>query len=710
MFACQRSRLRLLALGLFSITISNASAFDTGPHFDMTRDAMQSEGFGDVSIKVAQVANWFDDLYEQDTNNAYSGHQTWFGSVSGFVGNLLTLFRKENWPSHIVRSAEKLHFDSSNPMDSTPQAEAEWQRFARATKFVLKNRVAAGDIEGILVVMGMTLHSVQDFYTHSNWVEPQGVRQTNGFSGPGWASRRSYGSHPTWFDVPAAERAKVDVYSRKQGDPEATHGSWDTPNSGPGKNGMNKDSAGRRFYREAYVTALIASRQWIQAMRTWIGNESVWNSVKNFANKHGGELDHDQKGAFELSWLVGHWNGNEGVKGGKPEIIKAGISYFEGMGKTTFRKKWEELLPGVQMPNPPAEDTPVPSSRGIVQNSQFIVSLVDRLKQIDDIDGGDVPLITENDADFYSKAMIYNQEFKSALIDGKNSFNFPSPYAPLIFIKQVPAVRNVSVPVTRLEIRLRTGNVDGAGTDMDLHLLLTNGKRLKFPYGDFDDFERGRNDWYNFPVPNGITVSQLAGMRLLKGGGGSNHEWNLAGMEVRVNGTVALLNENINRWFRARDEVWPIPGVTLPPAGSPDVPIYYELWDSDWGLTFGDDQADICPAKGSQTLRLLFNPLTRQFQGDLNGTNGALVRGGGDDDRAEMNLRFEVLAVTPPPGRLPDGLRNPGLAPIQISPTPQPPSSGSPTGGVRPTPSPRPRPIPVKPPIANPAKPPAKRH
>ena len=185
----------------------------------MTRDAMQSEGFGDISIKVAQVANWFDDLYEQDTNNAYSGHQTWFGSVSGFVGNLLTLFRKENWPSHIVRSAEKLHFDSSNPMDSTPQAEAEWQRFARATKFVLKNRVAAGDIEGILVVMGMTLHSVQDFYTHSNWVEPQGVRQTNGFSGPGWASRRSYGSHPTWFDVPAAERAKVDIYSRKQGDP-----------------------------------------------------------------------------------------------------------------------------------------------------------------------------------------------------------------------------------------------------------------------------------------------------------------------------------------------------------------------------------------------------------------------------------------------------------------------------------------------------------
>ncbi|HVH00435.1 MAG TPA: hypothetical protein VM844_06690, partial [Miltoncostaeaceae bacterium] len=38
-----------------------AGAFDTGPHFDITRDALTAEGFNDNAIQTAQVSNWFVD-------------------------------------------------------------------------------------------------------------------------------------------------------------------------------------------------------------------------------------------------------------------------------------------------------------------------------------------------------------------------------------------------------------------------------------------------------------------------------------------------------------------------------------------------------------------------------------------------------------------------------------------------------------------------
>ena len=44
---------------------SPALAYDTGPHSELTRDAMTSEGFRADAAGVAQVNNWFVDLYEQ---------------------------------------------------------------------------------------------------------------------------------------------------------------------------------------------------------------------------------------------------------------------------------------------------------------------------------------------------------------------------------------------------------------------------------------------------------------------------------------------------------------------------------------------------------------------------------------------------------------------------------------------------------------------
>ncbi|MEZ0285795.1 MAG: hypothetical protein ACAH79_11250, partial [Thermoleophilia bacterium] len=40
-------------------TAPTAGAYDTGPHFDITRDALTAEGFNDTAIQTVQVSNWF---------------------------------------------------------------------------------------------------------------------------------------------------------------------------------------------------------------------------------------------------------------------------------------------------------------------------------------------------------------------------------------------------------------------------------------------------------------------------------------------------------------------------------------------------------------------------------------------------------------------------------------------------------------------------
>jgi len=534
-----RSALVILLIAFAALCGSGpARAFDTGPHFDMTRDALTAEGFGDVAVRVIQINNWFCDLYEQDTSNAFSGHQSW-GSFKGAFANLLTLFRKEDWPQALVDAAEKLHFDSSNPIDNYAQAQAEWYRLARKTREMLREHARRGDLEGMLAIMGMTLHGLQDFYTHSNWVEPKGDRRVIGGSGPGWAAIRTYGTHPTFFDVPESVRATHNIYSRQlpaayvptagttapppaatprpprissgtsTGNPSPSnapggvtvtsrprpsnaariqalkkkfpffrdaqgreirdhrasalrvgHGGWDSPSSGTSLTelSMNKDSINRPYYEQAYTTAYIASRQWIQAMRSWIADEALWARLKQFANTHGGDLAHDQKGAFELSWHVGHWNGNEGGQSNKVDIGAAGIRYFDGRSKTAFRRKFETLATEIVKPPLTNEEAPVPSSRPIALDTSFVVVRVTKWQQIEgrfevfDIDDG-------TQADYFMDAVINGQHLRSCIINGKDSFTFPPPYAPVAFIKAVPSTStSVSVRLLLMEDDLVGGN------------------------------------------------------------------------------------------------------------------------------------------------------------------------------------------------------------------------------------------------------------
>ncbi len=173
-----------------------AHAFDTGPHSDITRDALTAEGFGATARDVVVVNNWFVDLYSNSSKVPQSGHADTAVSVLGaFFEN------DEHWSKAVLDGATRMHFDSSLwDVSNVAKAQAEWDRLQRATTQVLGSIKSAGGTNKelqLLSTIGTGLHAIQDFYSHSNWIEQQGIE---GVDGPDW-SKLSFGLTPTWFDV-----------------------------------------------------------------------------------------------------------------------------------------------------------------------------------------------------------------------------------------------------------------------------------------------------------------------------------------------------------------------------------------------------------------------------------------------------------------------------------------------------------------------------
>ena len=219
MIAFRRAAAALLATVAVLATAASASAYDTGPHFEVTSDAMTEEGFGRTAIEVAQVNNWFVDFYEQADSNPFSGH-------GGFWKRLLAgAIRTEGWSDALIDAAQRSHFDSStSTLFNSVGVTNEWNRLRRAVWTLSREARAKNDPAQLLAVLGMSLHQVQDFYAHTNWVEPE---SGDGAEGPGWQAR-GFGSSPTWFDVPAPVREAATIYTANTPGHTRQHGYWNS--------------------------------------------------------------------------------------------------------------------------------------------------------------------------------------------------------------------------------------------------------------------------------------------------------------------------------------------------------------------------------------------------------------------------------------------------------------------------------------------------
>jgi hypothetical protein len=641
---------------------TSAPAFDGGTHSEITTSAMRAEGFGADAAGVVRANNWFCDLYLYASIDPFSGH-------AGVVKRILAFaFKAEDWPDNVVEASTHCHFES---ISDTTAVTAEWERLQRAVSSLAREARDRDDPEELLTVLGISTHMLQDFYAHANWVEAEGRHGIPGSDGPGW-QEHGYGSSPTWFDIPAAVRNGYRIYT-DESPGHRRHGFWDSDENRGLLFGMNKDWQGRPYYLQAATTAYFATRQWLEAVRSWVGDDHFWHEAQRYqANQK--QLNHDlQQGLVDISQAIGHWQGqgepwgtedNTGPGGDLLKARSAVKGYFQqpGLsgslgalyGKTKYRALFEKLLPRVEDPNPVGDVGPVPSSQPLQRAMRFVVLRVNRIAGVGAFGLGD---LWPDQADLYVRGQIDGQGILSAVINDKNSFSFPRPNAPFTWLRAVPAVPVEAEPVSSVEVEIKTSGDWWSGTDDDVHLRLGQGLRFKLDKGLYNDFEKGDRDTYSVPIDgaleNGFSVGDIKQVTIEKSPDGIAGGWKLGGVRLRVNGQEVYDNQHVNRWLEDDHCTWQAPDFEPSDPRGPNIPITLNIRDSDSGLFLDDDEGDINPFDNRSIVAFGYQPGTTVGPRTLTGGDRLGGRLGIGGDKA--SLTYSVETLTPEPMHVTDG-------------------------------------------------------
>jgi hypothetical protein len=139
---------------------------DNWHHQDITTRAVRESGLGfeDEAVKSLQ---WHSDMIDSYLYNP------WFWAKGGP--------RRVRAALTVKRELEKLHFDDLN---SSSQVSTMWQRYLSGTVAGLiwaARRPDGEDVPAAHALIGLSLHALQDFYAHSNWVDDQQRRQQTWF-------------------------------------------------------------------------------------------------------------------------------------------------------------------------------------------------------------------------------------------------------------------------------------------------------------------------------------------------------------------------------------------------------------------------------------------------------------------------------------------------------------------------------------------------
>lgn len=654
-------------LGLASAP--TASAFDTGPHFDVTRDALAAEGFNDRAIQSAQVSNWFVDLYENAGSVPFSGHAGFFKEL---IGGASPLSRFWAWPTPVVEAADRTHFDASGGgFSNTAQVTAEWDRLRRAVGAMAIEARDRNDPVQLISVLGISLHQVQDFYSHTNWLEGGGPAAGQG---PNWASK-GFGATPTWFDLPATVRDAEYVYTGGSTGIGRNHGSWKADGNLDLSHFNAKDWAGRPLYVEAHTAAYFATRQWVRAIRAYVNDERFWARAMNLATTPG-LLAKDQKGALNISVASGHWQGQgepcnpsfstfscgdrNGPGGSLLDLRGAIIDYFEPVVvKSTMRTLFERNITRVHgdAAGPAFE---VPSSRDLQATTRFVKLEATSMAEVDNLD---IP----GQADMFVRAAVAGQRYVSGVVNDRDTFRFPRPHAPYTFIKSVPAAPvSYSTPVTSIRVRIHTGDVRFAGTDDDVYLRISNSLRFPLDKSLYNDFERDDDDTYSVPidgaVADGLRVGDISYLQIEKSRDGVAGGWRLGGATVWVNDRRVVQDDSINRWLEDDHRVHRLGRPSLPARTGPGAPLYLALWEMDAAIRGDNDHTDTNPLASRRDTLFTYVPGSPTREG----VNAGGDRYGGrldDGDRARLGWRAGTITPVLPTQQFPGPATPPPVPP-----------------------------------------------
>ena len=389
-----------LAFGL--LASSPAGAYDAGYHWDLTRDALAGQGFGADATALVEVNNFYPDA---------------FASADEVIADrwVKALRLDHDWdalfgPASLRQASDTyLHFSK---LGSTAEVTAGWDRLVRNTYRAAKQAEGQNDPRAFLVVLGTSLHAVQDFYAHANW------------SGLDFAHEEADlrvvpAGHedPTWFDVPVAERGRADVYTTAR-TPQET---------------LGKDDAGAPGFARSYREAYYASAQWAQLVQSWVG-ESFGKAARRVAAP---EVAEERDFLKSLAWYGGHWKGLSSQ--GYVDLAAVGVKYLRHADRAGIAE-WAAYAP-ILTGEPDAGPAPVVSPPKLARVDWLEVRFT-RVRQTDE----DLILTIDpfGSPDFYVKVTVNDREYLEARYVDKKDV---SPTSWLTLVPLAPGLGRVTVKV-----------------------------------------------------------------------------------------------------------------------------------------------------------------------------------------------------------------------------------------------------------------------
>ena len=298
-------------------------AFDTFWHSAATSAAGRQLGFTDDAINIVQFGNFsgpdyfgplFDEtnmLSEQLGIPQLEDLKVSLGMEDPAPRSTLQDFNKlrNGQPLHLAREyATFLHFDNLNgELNENWKFDYLFLKLLQNTKATIKSFHSRSDLSDrrkqmlILMTLGGSLHMVQDFYSHSNWVHQD-------FPGLGmplvkmpWGKPRA----PTWFEV----RAKLGlptgwpfhvmsgVYPPPSGNSPYTHSHMNHDNSQLWYDGKSQES----YHEQGPVPTSSSSPNSIAEHQLFAVNTAAGASIEWIQKL---EQDADVRAAIDFSRVI----------------------------------------------------------------------------------------------------------------------------------------------------------------------------------------------------------------------------------------------------------------------------------------------------------------------------------------------------------------------------------------------------------------------
>lgn len=268
-----------------------AAAFDTGPHFEATGRGLSKVGFSNATIDYVRASNF----------------QTDYMVNQQFVQRLFdtTAYRAHN-------AAKYFHFDDLPNHDAVARELAWVEKAAKSVVAGSKNPAT------ILNALGIVLHAVQDFYSHSSiadreWFRFTGTRTVvfedlaDDFSRSSLASNMwaAVAGDRTGILTGNAEAALYSFPDAPDWPGHANHATLCERGESAVDCGLNHDHVPRRGHLAALLSASEASRLWARKFEGWVNDPVVWASVKNYSSS---AIPDCLKRAHETSEAAGTWS------------------------------------------------------------------------------------------------------------------------------------------------------------------------------------------------------------------------------------------------------------------------------------------------------------------------------------------------------------------------------------------------------------------